>query len=317
MKNFIYYVISLALLLLLPIASKGENMEETQDNNKFNKLTAQERQVIDDKGTEPPFRGQYYAHYDTGTYTCKKCDLPLYRSTAKFKSSCGWPSFDAEIPGAVRRQPDKDGVRTEIACAYCGAHLGHVFTGEDFTPKNVRHCVNSISMNFIPAGKPLKRNRAVFAAGCFWGVEALLKDIKGVIDTRAGYTGGAKDNPTYEEVCANSTGHAETVEVIYDPRMVSYETLLKVFFEIHDFTQVDRQGPDIGEQYRSVIFYTSKSQKELGEKYIVILKDKGYEVATKLMDAGQFWPAEEYHQDYYEKNNKRPYCHFRRDIFDE
>ena len=114
------------------------------------KLTREEESVIVNKGTEVPFTGKYFAFWERGTYICKRCGTPLYRSESKFEADCGWPSFDDEIPGAVKRLPDSDGVRTEIQCAKCGAHLGHVFLGEGFTKKNARHCVNSISMDFVP-----------------------------------------------------------------------------------------------------------------------------------------------------------------------
>jgi methionine-R-sulfoxide reductase len=120
---------------------------------KYKKLTTEEENVIIHKGTEMPFTGKYYAFWERGTYVCKRCGAPLYRSESKFEAGCGWPSFDDEISGAVNRAPDPDGVRTEITCANCDAHLGHVFVGEDFTKKNVRHCVNSISIDFIPEGK--------------------------------------------------------------------------------------------------------------------------------------------------------------------
>ena len=125
----------------------------SEEKTKFKKLTKEEESVIVHKGTEMPFAGEFYAFWERGTYVCKRCGSPLYRSESKFEAGCGWPSFDDEIPGAVKRLPDADGVRTEIQCARCGAHLGHVFTGEGFTQKNARHCVNSISMEFIPEKK--------------------------------------------------------------------------------------------------------------------------------------------------------------------
>ncbi len=290
---------------------------------KYIALTPEEERVIVHKGTERPFTGAYYASKEKGTYTCKRCAAPLYRSDDKFDSGCGWPSFDDEIPGAVKRQMDSDGQRTEILCAACGAHLGHVFEGEKLTVKNIRHCVNSISMNFIPAGEKLpvaaadlqgsaagKQAKGWFAGGCFWGVEHYFEKAEGVIAAKSGYMGGHVKNPTYQQVCTGSTGHAETVEVTYDPAKTSFETLARLFFEIHDPTQLYRQGPDIGDQYRSVVFYATPEEKAAAEKLIKILKDKGYTVVTQVTPASEFWEAEDYHQDYYAHTGKQPYCHF-------
>jgi peptide methionine sulfoxide reductase msrA/msrB len=290
----------------LTMMSKENGMEKTKT---FNDLTPEEERVIVHKGTEAPFSGKYYKETAAGTYTCRRCNAPLYRSEDKFDSGCGWPSFDDEINGAVKRTIDADGRRTEITCAACGGHLGHVFEGEQLTDKNVRHCVNSISMNFVPAGNPVKTDTGYFAGGCFWGTEHLLQSIDGVLSVKSGYMGGHTSNPTYKEVCSGLTGHAETVEVVFDPAKASYEEVAKAFFEIHDPTQKNRQGPDIGTQYRSVVFYRDEAQKETAEKLIGILKANGLDVATELKKAGPFWPAEDYHQDYYERNGKEPYCH--------
>lgn len=276
------------------------------------KLTPEEERVIVNKGTEAPYTGKYYNFNEDGTYTCKRCGTPLYRSHDKFDSGCGWPSFDDEIKGAVKRVPDADGRRTEIICAKCGAHLGHVFTGEGFTSKNMRHCVNSISLEFTPLEKiniEKKTETAIFAGGCFWGVEHLMEQIPGVISIESGYIGGTMPNPTYKDVCTKNTGHAEAVRIVFDPSKVSYETLAKRFFEIHDPEQANGQGPDIGNQYRSEIFYTTPAQKETALKLIDILNKKGYHVVTKVTPASEFWKAEEYHQGYYDKNGKEPYCH--------
>lgn len=271
-------------------------------------LTPEERRVIVEKGTEAPFTGKYYRHSEPGIYRCRQCGADLYRSDDKFDAGCGWPSFDDEIPGAVKRSTDADGRRTEITCARCGGHLGHVFAGEGFTPKNLRHCVNSLSLTFEPAEKELSQT-AIFAGGCFWGVEHLLAKVPGVLDVESGYTGGATPNPTYEEVCSHRTGHAEAVRVTFDPAKVSYERLARLFFEIHDPTQTDGQGPDRGDQYRSEIFYTTPAQRQIAEKLIAELLAKGYDVVTKVTPATAFWPAETYHQDYYERKGTQPYCH--------
>ncbi|MEE9443561.1 MAG: bifunctional methionine sulfoxide reductase B/A protein [candidate division Zixibacteria bacterium] len=284
-------------------------MADEIKNKKYNDLTPAETAVIIHKGTERPFSGELYDHWKAGTYVCKRCDAPLYKSEDKFDAHCGWPSFDDEIKGAVKHQTDADGRRTEILCANCDAHLGHLFLGEGFTDKNARHCVNSISMKFIPEEKPERYQKAYIAGGCFWGVEYYLQKTGGVISTTVGYIGGRTENPSYKEVCYENTGHAEAVEVVFDPSLVSYEDLAKLFFEIHDPTQIDRQGPDIGKQYRSAIFYTDEKQKQISEKLICILKDKGYKVATELTPVGTFWKAEDYHQDYYSNKKGQPYCH--------
>ncbi|MFH2055333.1 MAG: peptide-methionine (S)-S-oxide reductase MsrA, partial [bacterium] len=206
--------------------------------------------------------------------------------------------------------------------------------GEGFTDKNVRYCVNSVSLNFAAADDEtmtadsesaapvemaaqasatmepeMKTEKAYFAGGCFWGVEYYLEQIDGVLDVRSGYMGGHVDNPTYKEVCSGTTGHAETVEVEFDPTKTDYETVAKTFFEIHDPTQVNRQGPDVGEQYRSAVFYANDNQKQVADSLIEILKSKGLKVSTEVAAAGTFWPAEDYHQDYYEHTGKQPYCH--------
>lgn len=273
-----------------------------------------ERFVLFEKGTEPPFSGEYTDHFEKGIYVCRNCGIPLYNSSDKFHSGCGWPAFDDEIPGAIKKQLDQDKIRTEILCSYCGAHLGHVFYGEGFTKKNVRHCVNSVSLVFVPEGQKPPVDRMFFAGGCFWGVEHLFKQLEGVLDTRVGYMGGKRKNPTYEQVCTGLTGHYETVEVIFDPKKIDEELLVKYFFEIHDFTQEDGQGPDIGEQYKSVIFYTNERQREVAERIKDQLSQK-YRVTTQIKKASDFWLAEDYHQDYYAKTGKTPYCHYRRKIF--
>lgn len=305
MKN-----LSIALLaVILTISMLAEIAVAEEIEVTFNKLTPDEEHVIVYKGTERPFSGEFNEHKMPGTYICKRCNAELYKSDDKFSSGCGWPSFDDEIPGAVNRTTDADGVRTEITCTKCDAHLGHVFEGEKLTDKNIRHCVNSISLDFIPSESDVETDVAYFAGGCFWGTEYLLQQQEGVICTQTGYMGGKKDNPTYKEICSGKTGHAEAVKVIYDPTKTDFEKLARYFFEIHDPTQENRQGPDVGSQYRSAVFYNDDDQKRVAEKLIGILKDKGYDVVTEVVMAGSFWDAEDYHQDYYLSNGQAPYCH--------
>lgn len=156
---------------------------------------------------------------------------------------------------------------------------------------------------------------AYFASGCFWGTEYYMMKAPGVLSTAVGFMGGHVDHPTYEQVCTKTTGHLETTEVIFDANLTTYENLLKLFFETHDFTQTNGQGPDIGPQYRSFLFFRNDEQKEIAEKYIRILKDKGYKVATTLEKSSTFWRAEDYHQQYYEHKGTKPYCHIYKKIF--
>ena len=271
--------------------------------------------VVQDKGTEKPFSGEYDQFGDAGTYLCRQCGLALFRSSSKFHSGCGWPSFDEEIAGAVERISDADGMRVEILCSRCHAHLGHVFRGEKFTDKNTRHCVNSLSLDFVADLKVKDTEEAIYAAGCFWGVEYYFKQLPGVLRVQSGYIGGSKQNPGYQDVCSGTTGHYEAVRVIYDPSVLDYKKLTQYFFEIHDGTQNNGQGPDIGSQYKSAIFYYDEQQKKIAEEVIQQLENMQYHIATKLLPVSVFWQAEEYHQDYYAKNHKQPYCHRYTKIF--
>jgi peptide methionine sulfoxide reductase msrA/msrB len=313
--------IVLGVLLGCSPAEKKEAREpivnQAAQTNVWRTLTPEEERIIVHKGTERPFSGRFVKFHDAGTYVCRRCGAALYRAEDKFDSGCGWPSFDAEVAGAVHRLPDADGERVEIRCATCDGHLGHVFTGERLTPRDTRHCVNSLSLEFVPRADDTNRfARALFAGGCFWGVQALLQESRGVIRATTGYTGGKTEHPTYDQVCAHTTGHAEALELLFDPRQTSFETLARLFFEIHDPTQRDRQGPDTGDQYRSEIFYTSPAQQETAQQLIAALRSKGVAVATRVTPAAPFWPAEEYHQDYYRKTGKHPYCHRRVPRFD-
>ncbi len=291
---------------------------------KLNELNPEEKRVILQKGTEAPFTGKFEAYHKDGVYTCRQCNAFLYRSSDKFDSGCGWPSFDDEIAGAVEKHLDADGSRTEIVCNRCNAHLGHVFSGEQLTQKNIRHCVNSVSMDFLEVGKNItdsnvslvfeKEKTIYLGGGCFWCVEAVLKMIKGVSGVVSGYAGGQTENPKYDDVCGGQTGHAEIVKVVFDPTLVSIEKILEVFFDAHDPTTLNRQGNDVGTQYRSVVFVENKDEVEIVQNFIKkVQADFSEPIVTEvsvLTEAGngKFYPAEDYHQDYFNKNGHAPYC---------
>lgn len=272
-------------------------------------LTPLARRVICDKATEYPGTGAYQAVARQGTYLCRRCGLALFRASNQFLSGCGWPSFDDNVIQAVVQRADADGQRTEIVCARCDAHLGHVFVGEHFTHNNLRHCVNSVAIDFVSDDAVMDTEEAILAGGCFWGVEYYLSRLPGVLNVEAGYSGGHLMDPGYEQVCAGNSGHYEAVRVIFDRTQTDYRAVVKRFFEIHDPVQRNGQGPDIGPQYQSAVFCYNDEQEATALDLISILQKKGFPVATKILDVQPFWPAEDYHQYYYSKHNKRPYCH--------
>lgn len=325
MKNTLYILLFIALnsCSAQPASYQTMKHQDKSDISKYNPLNDAEKRVILQKGTEYPNTGEYNNHYENGTYVCRQCNQALYHSSSKFKSNCGWPSFDDEIAGAVDRVLDSDGRRTEIVCSNCKGHLGHVFVGEQFTAKNTRHCVNSISMQFIPEGKEVpaalryeeneeSSETITFGAGCFWCVEVLFQKLKGVTHVESGYAGGKIKNPTYKMICQGNTGAVEVAQITYNPAIISTEKLIDIFFHVHDPTTLNRQGNDVGDQYRSVIFYHTEEQQKIAEHVRSQIDQSNLwsdPIVTTIEKIYNYSKAEDYHQDYYNNNaTTNGYC---------
>lgn len=282
------------------------------------RLDPEAYRITQKAGTEAPFCGTLLDNKRDGIYACVVCGLPLFSSAHKFTSGTGWPSFDRTFDEAhVTEREDRSlgMIRTEISCARCDAHLGHVF-GDGPQPTGRRHCLNSASLTFYengaerpPESRPVETETAYFAGGCFWGIEHYFQKGAGVLSAVSGYQQGRIEHPTYRDVVRGDTAHAETVRVVFDPARMSYRRLLEAFFVMHDPTQLNRQGPDIGTQYRSGIWYANEAQREQAEAYMQELAGdprlRGRPIVTQLEPAGTFYEAEEYHQDYILKTGRR------------
>jgi peptide methionine sulfoxide reductase msrA/msrB len=294
-----------------------------------NRLSPDQFKILRAKGTERPFCGTLLDNKVAGVYSCAGCGLPLFSSDSKFQSGTGWPSFFQSIsPGNVAMYPDESHgmLRVEICCARCDGHLGHVFE-DGPQPTGMRFCLNSESLNFTPndklaeladpaaesagvAGRAAELATAVFAGGCFWCTEAAFEQLMGVTDVQSGYAGGEARTANYRQVCEGNTKHAEVIRITYDPQQIRYDQLLDVFFDAHDPTQFNRQGNDVGTQYRSAIFFANDHERVAAEAKIETLNASGKftrPIVTTLEPLTAFYPAEDYHQDYARQNPDQPY----------
>lgn len=297
--------------MITPAPSSGDKLSLT-DAEWRQRLNEKQYYILREKGTERPFSGEFVFTKDKGIYKCAGCGESLFTDDMKFDSHCGWPSFDREIAGGkiVQTEDNSHGMRrTEITCAKCGGHLGHIFD-DGPTATGVRYCVNSASLQFEAAGADTTAV-VTLAGGCFWCIEAIFQELKGVTKVVSGYSGGNTINPTYKQVCTGNSGHAEVVQVTYNPQVITLEGLLEVFFTLHDPTTLNRQGADEGTQYRSAIFYHNEEQRQVAEKVINTLNDnKVFDrpIVTEVTAFSRFYPAEDYHQEYYALNKEQPYC---------
>jgi peptide methionine sulfoxide reductase msrA/msrB len=275
-------------------------------------LTPEQFRVTRHHDTERPFSGEYCESYSAGIYNCVCCGTALFDSTEKYNSGTGWPSFSQPVKDNVIRYKTDNSygmLRIEVLCNICDAHLGHVFP-DGPTPSGLRFCINSASLKKEDAkGKDQVIETATLGGGCFWCTEAVMNELEGVVEVLSGYSGGIIKDPTYMQISNGDTGHAEVVQVRFNPTKITYADLLRVFFATHNPTTLNRQGADTGPQYRSVIFYHNKGQEQTIREVTAEMQPLfAMPIVTEVEPFANFYMAEQYHQDYYRNNPEKAYC---------
>lgn len=272
-------------------------------------LTPEQFQIARLKGTERAGSGAFCERHEPGLYGCVCCGTPLFDSRVKFDSGSGWPSFYQPVKqNAIGYIKDKSHgmTRVEVVCNTCDAHQGHVFP-DGPEPSGLRYCINSASMQLIEDNK--NEATAIIGGGCFWCTEAVFQRILGVSHVESGFSGGQIKNPTYREVCSGKTGHAEVIKITYDPEVLDYANLLRIFFSTHDPTTMNRQGYDQGSEYRSVIFFQDEKEKKVAEEVMLEMKDYFDDpIVTELSQFEAFYEADVDHQNYYNEHRSQGYC---------
>lgn len=272
-------------------------------------LSPEQFQIARLKGTERAGTGEFCERHEPGLYGCVCCGTPLFDSRVKFESGTGWPSFGQPVKeNAIKYIKDSSYgmVRVEVLCNTCDAHQGHVFP-DGPEPSGLRYCINSASMQLIEDNN--NEATAIIGGGCFWCTEAVFQRVKGVSKVASGYSGGSIKNPGYREIITGRTGHAEVIKITYNPQVLNYADLLRIFFSTHDPTTLNRQGYDAGTQYRSVIFFRDIEEQNIAQEVMEEMKDYFDDpIVTELSPLAAFYVAEDAHQDYYNQNRSQPYC---------